>query len=350
MQLRQSSDTGEGDPTPLRSIGFHDVPHPKALRSAVRWTTIIVAIPIGFALLALVVVLAMLPPPVNWITLPCVIIPIVVLLWREMERPSSRIVEVLENHRLEGLGVVLDKLFPNDHAPLLWNIASIATALARDARCGVSCRICLPNRAVPVRPIERVFETLPLDETDPHFNDLDSEDQSQNDKGNPTGSEGNRDDNQFVRRLRRNFAFSGGWLSIAFFAYIFAMAAWEAWQTKRITPHLLMWGLILGTTIFGVGGRGAWTQRCKWILLPGAVILERSVWFSGSPTRLAFPRPESVLFVHQSSRRTWTAHLAGLRKTESVQVTDREATMLLRTWLSPVPEETTKRLIAAALS
>jgi len=344
-------DTSTPEPeAAVSSLGFVDFPHPDARLRPFRWTVVMMAIPVLLMLLTLVVVLAMLPSPLNWIAEFCVVIPVVLLLLRELNRPPVAIQDVLVENRVESFETVLEHLFPKEAAPLVRHLRSIAIALVGERRFGQSCRLCLPQSAHAIIPVEKVFEALPLDESVGHFVELEAEQRRSGSEEIPHVSGVGTDEGELARRLKRNLAFSGGWVSVACFGYLLSTAAWEAWEAKRVTLHLVLWGFFFCTTILGMGGRGAWTSLVKWLLLPGAVIIEKTAWFRSIPTRVAFARPESVLFVHQSSRRTWTAHLAGANGAQTVLITEREATMFLRAWLSPVSAETTQRLIAAALS
>jgi hypothetical protein len=57
-----------------------------------------------------------------------------------------------------------------------------------------------------------------------------------------------------------------------------------------------------------------------------------------------FRRESSVLIVKNGSRQLWTAYVADDKEHQMARMTTREAVMLLRAWLSPLPTPPLERL------
>ena len=331
----------------LKSMGFVDFPHPRSDRANVRGSSVFNGILMAaVAGVGLGILLASVSPTTrNLVSVSFVIPGVLALRWMRKRVPKE-IREGIATHGDKPLEELLSELLPRQNAPILQSLEAMARELAGASHTGESCRICLPQKASPFKPIDQPFEPIPLDESDPYFFEL--EKLGTEPENEQTWISRKVEERGATRRMRRNLVLSGSWLFVVCFGFNVLLHAWDSWDVGRVTPKFVFFLTLFCMAVFGIGGRGAWTFWRKWSLLPGGVVVENASVFRAATTQRPFSRTGSVLIVRQSKRGLWAAHIADATRSASAQVTEREATMLLRAWLSPVPEETTQRLIAAA--
>lgn len=337
------------EPSPSHPLlGFVDFPHPRAHKGHVLW--------IGFAAVFFAVffgglgVLGLLHLDDPWlgIWIGFCSVGVVVAVLALAGSIELRQTVVIDASPFPGIKCVLARLFPEKGAWIPGNLEFLVKGLVRAKQFGQTIRVCAPGRAAVLQPIAFPHEAVALVHTDVHFHDLELSAGELESHTKPTSKLEPSDDSSRAGGAKRNLLYAGGVLALLPAAAMFAFSARRAYLMGRVTFDSVVWGALFLLPALGLGGRGGWTTARKWSLLPGAVIVEYASWFRATPRRDAFVRAECVLVVHQHSKSLWTAYAADKTRTATVKVTEREAIMLLRTWLSPVSEETTRRLIEAA--
>lgn len=138
--------------------------------------------------------------------------------------------------------------------------------------------------------------------------------------------------------------FTGGWWVLGLLGFSIVIAAIESLQRRRVTSQLIQWTIIFIVMLFGIGGRGAWQSRQQWLLVPGGLAVRRSRFLKRDWDLHLYSRAESVLIMRHAQKNIWTAYVADATGNSSAGMTPREATMLLRAWLSPLPTPPLERL------
>jgi len=105
-----------------------------------------------------------------------------------------------------------------------------------------------------------------------------------------------------------------------------------------------MWTFYLILGVVGWGGRGAWRSRQQWLLVPGGLASHRARFRRRDWELHLFQRESSVLIVRNQWRHFWWVYVADRQTVQMAGMTPREAVMLLRAWLSPLPTPPLERL------
>ncbi len=236
-----------------------------------------------------------------------------------------------------SMHMLLAQLFPASHA-LPPNLRPLAKGLLRHGKRGLSVRICRATQAAPVEPLAQHFEPIAIDESDAHF--VEVEEGIDAAVVAPSTQPTNRqlDERDAIRKVRRNITLAGGWLMLLTFGFAAAVQAWVSWNRGRMSfglPVSLLWVL---TALFLMGSRrGAWTPYERWMLIPGGLLSLSRTPFAKKDTIHLFRREDSVLVVFHASRAMWSTFVTDESKTQTIETTAREAQLLLRAWLSPIP-------------
>ncbi len=258
---------------------------------------------------------------------------------------QRRVDEVLAVHQDEPLQEIFSALL----APTLFrvpiNLNRVVRAMARQGRAGAVVRIAKPRRTAPIEPLTVPFEPLPLDESVPLFVGLEQEAGTvQEGTGAAQARDVSVDENYSRRGFRRRILLSGGWVMVAIFAFNAAMGGWESYRARHVTFNAVMWTCYFIVALVGVGGRGAWRSRQQWLLVPGGLASRRARFRRRDWELHLFQRESSVLIVKNDRRHIWAAHVADDQTHQMARMTRREAVMLLRAWLSPLPTPPLERI------
>ena len=225
------------------------------------------------------------------------------------------------------------------------NVKRVAEALARQGRTGAVVRIAKPNRTAPIEPLNVTFEPLPLDESVPLFVGLEQHAGAAWEGGYTSQADDASADEGASRGVfRRRILLSGGWLMIAIFAFNAAIGGWESYRARHVTVNSVMWTVYLIVALVGVGGRGAWRSRQQWLLVPGGLASRRARFRRRDWELHLFQRESSVLILRNQWRHFWWVYVADRETVQVAGMTPREAVMLLRAWLSPLPTPPLERL------
>ncbi len=271
---------------------------------------------------------------------------VVSVLWARARR---RLDDLLAAYRDAPLQNLLQVLFvERSFRPtvgLTVGLKKVVEGLARQGREGVVVRIAKPNRGAPIDPLIVPFEPVPLDESVPLFVGLEQY------AGAACGGtctsradDASADERASRGAFRRRILLGGGWLMIAIFAFNAAMGGWESYRARHVTLNAAMWTVYFIVALVGVGGRGAWRSRQQWLLVPGGLASRRTRFRRRDWELHLFQRESSVLIVRNDSRQIWAAYVADGQTHQMARMTGREAVMLLRAWLSPLPTPPLERL------
>jgi len=350
MKPGHSKDPAVLDPAVAADRSFIDFPHEHSITKQLTLKFVILVFAVTFGGLLGLQFFAPWFPARTWFLGLALYVVLFVRLRRERTRFLTRSCRIFAENREEPIPVLLDRLFPNGEPAGAWNLRPLAKELVRRGRLGVSCRIRMPGTPSTVVPIDQVFEAVALDESDPHFVELEREGLASPSMDQQTTFGADRDD--LVRKSRRNIHLSGGWVVAGLFGFVTLIQATKCWDAGSIDIRLVLFAVIFGTILFGPFGRGAWSALRKWTLIPGGVAVAHSGIFNAKTSLAMFRRNETILFVRQAGRHFWAALVANKTTSRSVTVTEREAAMLFRTWLSTAPtpsDEQIAQLVGAEL-
>lgn len=349
--VNKSSDpSSDVSPTTLEALGFVDFPHQRSVHPKFRFWFVLSIVIFGLGIVLVVVIAAASDIP--WFSLLVVVLASAATIYGAYFLGSSRrrVRSVAATHPELMPVEMLSAFFPTQDTQIPHELLEEAKRFVSDKWFGTSVRICEPAHAVYFAPISELFEPVPLNESDPYFVGLE---QNAGRSGRVPAVEahgGDSHSNKQRSAIFRNIRFGGGWIQLAIFGSIFLLEVWKTYGRQEIRPTLVLWGIAALGSLFGFGGRGAWTSGEKWSLLPGAAMIEKTSWRNSRVAKHAFRRATSALIVHQATKHIWSVFVGDATESATTQTTQREALMLLRAWLSPVSEETTRRLMEAAIS
>jgi len=242
----------------------------------------------------------------------------------------------------DGFPEVLRVLFSSQWRYPGQNIQAVMTTLYGQGRRNVVARVNRAKKKIQINPLTEVFEPIPVDESAALFVALERED-AQEVVRDALGAT-DLDQRDATRKIKRNLALAGGLGIVLLFGFNAIMAGIESWQSKRIRPNLVIWSLWLVIAIFGLGGRGAYSWRQQWMLVPGGIVSRRSKMFRSATELHLFKRTESVLIAQSAHQKIWAVHVADAGGSQMARMTAREAHLLLRAWLNPIPPPPIERL------
>ncbi|OWY71854.1 hypothetical protein B7486_09345 [cyanobacterium TDX16] len=190
-------------------------------------------------------------------------------------------------------------------------------------------------------PIEPIF----LDESDPAFYALESGIRNSAD-GEQGGSTWTSTNKLLIRRLRKAYLYSGAWIALPMLAIAFVFLAIVAVVLGRygsliilayaIVPMLL----ILSLPLFLGGPIGP-----SWLLVPGGLVMRKAKKRGMASEVHLFSPDQTVLLIRPLNKRMWIMHAEDENEFGMLNVSDRELTMLLRAWLSPIPPPSVEKLV-----
>lgn len=248
----------------------------------------------------------------------------------------------VQKHSYLTLEELLPVLFPNKWNATQPNVKRILRIITGHGWRNETARVGRKTKLSPVHPLTEIFEPVPVDESVSLFVALEHEDSQTgaDDSLAPT----QQDERQATRKLKRHVALAGGLGIFIAFGFNAVMAGIESWQRKRISFGLVMWTIWLIVSAVGLGGRGAWSWRQQWLLVPGGIVSRKSRMFQSKTVLHVFRRIDSVLIAQYASRKLWAVYVADSAAVQMARMTPREAHLLLRAWLSPIPPPALERL------
>ncbi len=213
-----------------------------------------------------------------------------------------------------------------------------AGAMVACGRFGTTVRTGVPAFRRPIEPITVPFEPTPLNEAEPAFSGLTGATGLDAAQATATAADAS------VSRFRRNVGLGGGWGALIIFAGFSVFAVARAIQGGRVTAGSVIWVLALTTMLLGIGRSPAWNPLTQWLLVPGGLVVRKSGRFGRVWDMHLFDRRSGFLGVHQAHKQQCMVCVADADSSHRAIVTQSEATLLLRAWLSPLPPPAEERL------
>jgi hypothetical protein len=231
--------------------------------------------------------------------------------------------------------------------PGWWDIGlgdkSLIREIAARGMVGRCIRICHESDRFEAAPLKMAFEPVPLDEADASFSNL--EQQSEN----LIATVGERADAETLRRLRKNVQLSGGKFYVAILACAVLFHVIQSLRNLQLSTGALFWSVLLVATVFGYR-RGATTARSQAFLVPAGLFHRRLGFIDRRWQSHLFQQSESVLLLRLSYGGLWHLSMADVTHAIQTAITRKEAQMLIRAWLSPLPAPSFERISDLASS
>lgn len=289
---------------------------------------------------AIVLSLNILPSPWNIGVLMAVFILLTVAVtrWRRHDviRQSRMLVTTGAKadirHTLEAIG---NYVAPSYAGPIA---ATVAKALVDCRRVGTTGRIRCTNTHLRIDPLTINFEPLLLEESDGAFQAM----RSSIEMHNLTDQSLRHEQSEWVRKIKRSIRLHGGIWIVAMCVFNLLVATFEAFQQSRITWRLAWWGFI--TMLFFFNPVHSWLSTKQWHLVPGGLLLRTARMFDTRSKLHIFDRRSASLILLELRRRNWVAGVADAKGDSAMTLTESEADMLLRAWLSPLQPPNVERL------
>ncbi|MEK6642585.1 MAG: hypothetical protein AABZ08_01650 [Planctomycetota bacterium] len=218
----------------------------------------------------------------------------------------------------------------------------ICSRLVKQGNTSKVYRLAFSPPSSAVLPIRESFEPRIIDECDRSFQELElslnSSHLDMNDTS-PRQYEGGA-----LRSLRRNIvARAGGGLGLIWFGFRLIQECVASMRAGAPTFNLALFGLPFVVILIMLMQSSAESSR-QWWLVPGGLLFRFGRMSSTFSQLHVFARHSSLLCLYQRGNWSWIATVADSESTESTTLTRREADMLLRAWLSPLPPPNVKRL------
>jgi len=199
------------------------------------------------------------------------------------------------------------------------------------------------NSPPAVEPLRAPFEPRILDETDDAFLALESAARDEGDLPAPSLNPNTETDTpMIVRRIRRRRWGIGRWIAIVLVFINLLFTALISYSDGRLSWMVPISVVALGLLLFPLGGGGR-SLHGQWLLVPGGVVLRKAQGTRSSVTLLE--RRRSLLYIRQFPRGKWMAYIANARRVSNLVVTDREMSLLVSTWLSPLAPPPVEKLV-----
>lgn len=233
------------------------------------------------------------------------------------------------------LGAVGEQLAPAYAAPFA---SAVAKSLIENRRLGTTGRIRWTNAHVRVEPLAVNFEPLLLDESDSSFQAI----RSSIGIHSITDRKRTQEQSEWMRKAKKSIQMRGGLWIVIVFGINFIIATFDAIHQWRVTWNVVLWGSNL-VMMFSSPVRG-WFSTKEWHLVPGGLLLRTARMIDTKSTLHVFDRRSAALILLELSRRVWVAGVADGQRDSFMTLTESEADMLLRAWLSPIPPPSADRL------
>ncbi len=212
-------------------------------------------------------------------------------------------------------------------------------ALVAQARIGQVVRFGPAARLTPVEPLAVDFEPKVIDESEPSFEEFESAVTATPEPIDDAKSETQpeRESRLFKRRIRRRLLM-GGLVMLLVIGLQLVLAAIDAYAKGRMTWRLMIFMAVIVVLLLTGSSTMQFRPGAQWMLAPASLI----VW-TAKRTRI-YQAPCSLLFVIPLRRTVALLAVAGDSGVDAVNVTTKEAEIVLRAWLSPIPPPPIERL------
>jgi hypothetical protein len=209
-----------------------------------------------------------------------------------------------------------------------------AKHLASTGFAGTIFRLWRKVRPPPIQPLCVPFEPKPIDESDAAFVQLAEAGVSNGPEQRAGGAVKSAREPVLPPVLHRNIRLKGGYWIIALYVPLLAIGTLESFSRGTISFSLAFWGLWLLAFLL-MPARTSSSMKKQWLMLPGGLLL-REATKSTASNLLLFDATSSVLVAIQRPKKLWTLVVSDGRSEGWLNVTETEASVVLRAWCSPL--------------
>lgn len=198
----------------------------------------------------------------------------------------------------------------------------------------------LPPPSQP--PLTVPFEPIPLDEADHAFLALEdgfSEATPTPECSPPRSTK----DELTIRRLRKTYLYTGMWFLAAGSGFFLVFMTIGSLILGQFEPMILFYAFALLMTSLPLLLGGAIGPA--WLLVPGGLVLRKARKRKMATDVHLFRPAETTLLIRPLNKRLWLMIVSDEKEFGTAQISDRELTMLLRAWRSPLPPPSPQKLI-----
>jgi len=191
-------------------------------------------------------------------------------------------------------------------------------------------------------PIDVPIEPIPLDEADSTFHAIELGFLNAVDEV-ADGSRRSASHELTIRRLRKTYLYTGILFSVVMMSFLFVMTAIASMLSARFDPMLMFFALMLLSASLPLLMGGA--VGPAWLLVTGGLVMRKAKKRGmASDVHLFVPEGTSLL-IRPLNKRLWQMIVSDEKEFGIAQISDRELTMLLRAWLSPIPPPSVEKLV-----
>jgi hypothetical protein len=216
--------------------------------------------------------------------------------------------------------------------------------LASTGRLGETIRVWRYRRPSTPKPLQVDFETRPLDEADTSFMELEAGVMSGPSAVSLDTPRAIRDES-LRRQVRKRVFMFGNWWLFPLFLFNVVMLIVVSFTERKFQFGLLfqipfLLALLFGPTYY----RGLLKKSFQFFLLPGGLLMREVNAHSRDVKLHVFDRRQSALCLYEQSKYMWRWAIADQNRYCYFIASPREADLLLRAWLSPIPPPPVERL------
>jgi len=267
------------------------------------------------------------------------------LAWRSRSRSRKLDTALHALSETQPESWLLDTLRGRTRYPLDQIFPRFVASLMLLDRPGLTFRVASRKQLAPIDPINVQFEPRALDETDDTLESLvDAIDSSTAANDSPhDGHPVARAERRAMKKISTRIRKAGGWVALLFGCLFFIRAMMRWIRFGSFDFGLVFWLVIMAGWFLRLSGTSI-LSRTEWFLVPAGVAVRTLVRGARAWNVELFHRASSVLCVYRGDRNLWTALIANSGNFCACACTQREATVLLRAWLSPLDPPTLDKL------
>jgi len=259
-------------------------------------------------------------------------------LWQFRREKSTK--SRIELGHAAPLVDLLPIILPQDPFVPEFALGKLIGTLVAHGRTGETVRVWRKKTPPPIIPLEKQFEPVLVDESVPLFSALEQDDES---LSTSIGSDAESEWRELARGWQRFVKLRGGVLYVVFLVFYLVLVIFDLIQGIGMSKGSILGLSWLFLAILGFGYSSA-SQSQQWLLVPGGFASRRSKTFQSASELHLFVRGKCMLIAQETVRKTWFVYVADVQTSQMAQMTAREAHLLLRAWLSPIPPPPIERL------
>ena len=191
-------------------------------------------------------------------------------------------------------------------------------------------------------PLTVPFEPIPLDEANHAFHALEEGDSELRNAMDPSARRLTRDE-LTIRRLRKTYLYSSGWVAMIVFGSLLIITGVVSLLSRKFEPMLIFFAfmLLMASLPLLLGG----AIGPAWLLVPGGLVLRKARKRKMATDVHLFRPAETSLLIRPLNKRLWQMIVSDEIEFGIAKISDRELTMLLRAWRSPLPPPSPEKLV-----